>query len=146
MDGTIPRKQLPQVLKAMADLSKEYEFPVANVFHAGDGNLHPLILYDANKEGELEQAEEFGGRILELCIEAGGTITGEHGVGIEKIDQMCVQFSAQELSLFHAVKSAFDEKLILNPGKAVPTLHRCAEFGAMHVHAGEEKFPELDRF
>jgi len=120
--------------------------PVANVFHAGDGNLHPLILYDANHAGELERAEEFGAKILELCIESGGTITGEHGVGIEKIDQMCIQFSAAELSLFHAVKSAFDEKSILNPGKAVPTLHRCAEFGAMHVHAGQEKFPELDRF
>jgi glycolate oxidase len=146
MDGTIPRKQLAAVLSGISRLSEEYGLAVANVFHAGDGNLHPLILYDANKEGELEQAEEFGGKILELCIEVGGTITGEHGVGIEKIDQMCVQFSAQELSLFHAVKSAFDEKLILNPGKAVPTLHRCAEFGAMHVHAGEEKFPELDRF
>jgi glycolate oxidase len=146
MDGTIPRKQLASVLAGISALSREYSLPVANVFHAGDGNLHPLILYDANHPGELEKAEAFGARILELSIEAGGTITGEHGVGLEKIDQMCVQFSNAELELFHGVKSAFDEKTILNPGKAVPTLHRCAEFGAMHVHRGEEKFPELDRF
>jgi glycolate oxidase len=146
MDGTIPRKQLPQVLKAMADLSAEYELPVANVFHAGDGNLHPLILYDANIPGELERTEEFGGRILELCVEVGGTITGEHGVGMEKINQMCVQFNSLELQQFHAVKAAFDPQGLLNPGKAVPTLHRCAEFGAMHVHKGELPFPELERF
>jgi glycolate oxidase len=146
MDGTIPRKQLPKVLKAMADLSAEYELPVANVFHAGDGNLHPLILYDANNPGELERTEEFGGRILELCVEVGGTITGEHGVGMEKINQMCVQFNSLELQQFHAVKAAFDPQRLLNPGKAVPTLHRCAEFGAMHVHKGELPFPELERF
>jgi glycolate oxidase len=146
MDGTIPRKQLPQVLKAMADLSAEYGLPVANVFHAGDGNLHPLILYDANIPGELERTEEFGGRILELCVEVGGTITGEHGVGMEKINQMCVQFNSLELQQFHAVKAAFDPQGLLNPGKAVPTLHRCAEFGAMHVHKGELPFPELERF
>ena len=146
MDGTIPRKQLPQVLKAMADLSAEYGLPVANVFHAGDGNLHPLILYDANIPGELERTEEFGGRILELCVEVGGTITGEHGVGMEKINQMCVQFNSLELQQFHTVKAAFDPKGLLNPGKAVPTLHRCAEFGAMHVHKGELPFPELERF
>ena len=146
MDGTIPRKQLPRVLQAMADLSKEYELPVANVFHAGDGNLHPLILYDANNPGELERTEEFGGKILELCVEVGGTITGEHGVGMEKINQMCVQFNSLELQQFHAVKAAFDPQGLLNPGKAVPTLHRCAEFGAMHVHKGELPFPELDRF
>ena len=146
MDGTIPRKQLPQVLKAMADLSAEYELPVANVFHAGDGNLHPLILYDANIPGELERTEEFGGKILELCVEVGGTITGEHGVGMEKINQMCVQFNSLELQQFHAVKAAFDPQGLLNPGKAVPTLHRCAEFGAMHVHKGELPFPELERF
>jgi glycolate oxidase len=146
MDGTIPRKQLPQVLKAMADLSKEYELPVANVFHAGDGNLHPLILYDANISGELERTEEFGGKILELCVKVGGTITGEHGVGMEKINQMCVQFNSLELQQFHAVKAAFDPDGLLNPGKAVPTLHRCAEFGAMHVHKGELPFPELERF
>ena len=146
MDGTIPRKQLPRVLKAIADLSAEYGLPVANVFHAGDGNLHPLILYDANIPGELERTEAFGGKILELCVEVGGTITGEHGVGMEKINQMCVQFNSLELQQFHAVKAAFDADGLLNPGKAVPTLHRCAEFGAMHVHKGELPFPELERF
>jgi glycolate dehydrogenase FAD-linked subunit len=146
MDGTIPRKSLPHVLKTMADMSEEYNLPVANVFHAGDGNLHPLILYDANKPGELERTEEFGGKILELCVEAGGSITGEHGVGMEKINQMCVQFQSIELTQFHAVKEAFDPKGLLNPGKAVPTLHRCAEFGAMHVHHGELSHPELERF
>ncbi|MEE9336483.1 MAG: FAD-linked oxidase C-terminal domain-containing protein [Methylococcaceae bacterium] len=146
MDGTIPRKSLPHVLQTMSDMSKEFNLAVANVFHAGDGNLHPLILYDASKSGELEKAEEFGGKILELCIEVGGTITGEHGVGMEKLNQMCVQFKANELSQFHAVKAAFDPKGLLNPGKAVPTLHRCAEFGAMHVHHGELSHPELERF
>ncbi len=146
MDGTIPRKHLPQVLKTMAELSEEYNLPVANVFHAGDGNLHPLILYNANIPGELEKTEEFGGKILELCVEVGGSITGEHGVGIEKINQMCVQFGSQELTQFHAIKAAFDNKGLLNPGKAVPTLHRCAEFGAMHVHHGELPHPELERF
>ena len=146
MDGTIPRKQLPRVLQGIADLSEQYSLAVANVFHAGDGNLHPLILYDANKEGELERTEEFGGKILELCVQVGGTITGEHGVGMEKINQMCVQFQSLELSQFHAVKDAFDPLGLLNPGKAVPTLHRCAEFGAMHVHKGELPFPELERF
>ena len=146
MDGTIPRKRVGEVLKRIAELSAEYGLRVANVFHAGDGNLHPLILYDANIPGELERTEEFGGRILELCVEVGGTITGEHGVGIEKINQMCVQFEAGELNQFHAVKRAFDSRGLLNPGKAVPTLQRCAEFGAMHVHRGQEKFPELERF
>ena len=146
MDGTIPRKRLPEVLRRISDLSDEYGLAVANVFHAGDGNLHPLILYDANNPGELEKTEEFGGKILEACVEVGGTITGEHGVGMEKIDQMCVQFAAAELNQFHAIKHAFDEKGLLNPGKAVPTLHRCAEFGAMHVHKGELSFPELERF
>ncbi len=146
MDGTIPRKSLPHVLLAMSEMSKEFNLAVANVFHAGDGNLHPLILYDASKSGELEKAEEFGGKILELCIEVGGTITGEHGVGMEKLNQMCVQFKANELSQFHAVKASFDPKGLLNPGKAVPTLHRCAEFGAMHVHHGELPHPELERF
>jgi glycolate oxidase len=146
MDGTIPRKHLPRVLKSIADLSAEYGLPVANVFHAGDGNLHPLILYDANEPGELERTETFGAKILELCVEAGGTITGEHGVGMEKIDQMCVQFEPLELQQFHAVKAAFDSDALLNPGKAVPTLHRCAELGAMHVHGGELPFPDLERF
>ncbi|WP_455205379.1 FAD-linked oxidase C-terminal domain-containing protein [Kaarinaea lacus] len=146
MDGTIPRKRLPEVLQSIAELSKEYDLPVANVFHAGDGNLHPLILYDANKSGELERTEEFGGKILELCVAVGGTITGEHGVGMEKINQMCVQFKSQELNQFHAIKNAFDKKGLLNPGKAVPTLHRCAEFGAMHIHHGEMPFPDIERF
>ena len=146
MDGTIPRKQLPFVLQRISELSKEYGLAVANVFHAGDGNLHPLILYDANKSGELKRTEEFGGKILELCVEVGGTITGEHGVGIEKINQMCVQFPSQELEQFHRVKAAFDPEGLLNPGKAVPTLHRCAEFGAMHVHHGKLAHPELERF
>jgi len=146
MDGTIPRRKLAEVLAAISRLSEEFSLAVANVFHAGDGNLHPLILYDANEGDELQRAEAFGAKILELCIESGGTITGEHGVGIEKLDQMCIQFTDGELSIFHGIKSAFDEKSILNPGKAVPTLNRCAEFGAMHVRRGQEKFPELDRF
>nr|WP_156782866.1 FAD-linked oxidase C-terminal domain-containing protein [Acidihalobacter yilgarnensis] len=146
MDGTIPRSRLPEVLDGIAALSREYGLRVANVFHAGDGNLHPLILYDANVPGELDRTEEFGGRILELCVAVGGTVTGEHGVGVEKINQMCVQFGSAELTQFHAVKAAFDEAGLLNPGKAVPTLQRCAEFGAMHVHGGALAFPELERF
>lgn len=146
MDGTIPRKHLAQVLSGIEALSKQYGLRCMNVFHAGDGNLHPLILYDANTPGELEKTEEFGGRILEMCIHAGGTITGEHGVGMEKINQMCTQFKSDELETFHGVKAAFDPQNLLNPGKAVPTLHRCAEFGAMHVHRGQEKFPDLPRF
>lgn len=146
MDGTIPRKQLPLVLACIRELSQEYGLRVANVFHAGDGNLHPLILYDASKPGEMKRTEEFGGKILELCVEVGGTITGEHGVGVEKINQMCIQFGDKELTLFHAIKAAWDEDGLLNPGKAVPTLQRCAEFGAMHVHHGAEKFPDLPRF
>jgi len=134
------------VLLQISKWSEEYGLPVANVFHAGDGNLHPLILFDANKTGELERTEEFGQRILSLCVEVGGTITGEHGVGVEKLDTMCVQFESAELSQFHAVKHAFDPRGLLNPGKAVPTLHRCAEFGAMHVHQGKLSHPELERF
>ena len=146
MDGTIPRKHIASVLQSIADLSAEYGLGVVNVFHAGDGNLHPLILYDVAIPGELERAEEFGGKILETCVAVGGTITGEHGVGIEKINQMCVQFNSQELTLFHDLKHAFDSAGLLNPGKAVPTLKRCAEFGAMHVHAGQLPFPDLERF
>ncbi len=146
MDGTIPRKALARVLTAIADLSREYGLRCMNVFHAGDGNLHPLILYDANQPGELERTEEFGSKILKLCIEVGGTITGEHGVGVEKIDSMCVQFQPLELETFHAVKQAFDEHALLNPGKAVPTLRRCVEFGHMHVRAGQEKFPDIPRY
>ena len=146
MDGTIPRKQLAHVLTEIENLSHQFGLRVANVFHAGDGNLHPLILYDANNTGELEKAEDLGGRILELCVAVGGTITGEHGVGMEKINQMCVQFPPEELTRFHEVKAVFDPKGLLNPGKAVPTLARCAEFGAMHVHHGQLKFPHLERF
>lgn len=146
MDGTIPRAQLPHVLKRISEMSDEFGLRVANVFHAGDGNLHPLILFDANQAGELQKAEDFGGRILELCVEAGGTITGEHGVGLEKIRQMCSQFAPPELTRFHEVKAAFDPDTLLNPGKAVPELHRCAEWGAMHVHAGRLPHPELPRF
>jgi glycolate oxidase len=146
MDGTIPRRELPNVLAGMGAMSKEYGLPIMNVFHAGDGNLHPLILYDANVPGEIERVEELGSKILQLCIDAGGTITGEHGVGIEKINQMCVQFKSPELLQFHAVKHAFDEHELLNPGKAVPTLNRCAEFGAMHVHEGKLPFPDIERF
>ncbi|MES9926557.1 MAG: FAD-linked oxidase C-terminal domain-containing protein [Candidatus Thiodiazotropha sp. 6PDIVS] len=146
MDGTIPRNQLGKVLKMIGEMSEKYGLPCANVFHAGDGNLHPLILYDANNHGELEKAEEFGGEILELCVAVGGTITGEHGVGVEKINQMCAQFPDPELETFHAVKAVFDPLGLLNPGKAIPTLARCAEFGAMHVHAGKLRFPDLERF
>ena len=146
MDGTIPRYQIAEVLTRISDLSTEYGLAVVNVFHAGDGNLHPLILYDANNPGELERTEEFGGRILQACVELGGTITGEHGVGMEKINQMCNQFNSAELTQFHAIKQAFDEFGLLNPGKAVPTLQRCAEFGAMHVHHGQLPHPEVERF
>jgi glycolate oxidase len=146
MDGTIPRRHLSRVLNEIGRLSGEYGLRICNVFHAGDGNLHPLILYDANQPGELERTEELGGRILELCVAVGGTITGEHGVGMEKLDQMCVQFNPAELEQFHAVKRAFDPHQLLNPGKAVPTLQRCAELGAMHVHHGQLPHPELERF
>ena len=146
MDGTIPRRALAQVLRGIADLSEEYGLAVANVFHAGDGNMHPLILFDANNPGETERAEALGGKILELCVQVGGTITGEHGVGREKINQMCVQFGSDELLTFQAVKAAFDPQGLLNPGKNIPTLQRCAEFGAMHVHGGHLPFPELERF
>ena len=146
MDGTIPRKHLAQVLNDIHQLSIKYGLRVANVFHAGDGNLHPLILYDSNQAGELTLAEKFGSEILELCVKVGGTITGEHGVGVEKLDQMCVQFTTVELNTFHAIKNAFDENALLNPGKAVPSLHRCAEFGAMHVHNGKLPHADLPRF
>lgn len=146
MDGTIPRKRLPEVLRRIAELEREYGLRCANVFHAGDGNLHPLIMYDANVGDELQKAESFGGEILELCIAVGGTITGEHGVGIEKVNHMCLQFRPAELEAFHRIKHAFDDLGLLNPGKAVPTLRRCAEFGRMHVHTGQERFPELPRF
>ena len=146
IDGTIPRKSLGGVLTEIYRLSEQYGLRVANVFHAGDGNLHPLILYDANLPGELEKTEELGSRILELCIGVGGTITGEHGVGIEKIGEMCVQFNDAERGQFHEVRECFDPKKLLNPGKAIPTLARCAEHNAMHVHHGELPFPDLERF
>jgi glycolate oxidase len=146
MDGTIPRARLPEVLARIRDLATESGLPIANVFHAGDGNLHPLILFDANRPGELELAESVGGRILDLCVAVGGSITGEHGVGREKINQMCTQFGSAEITLFHAVKAAFDPDGLLNPGKNIPTLARCAEFGAMHVHHNQLPHPELPRF
>ncbi len=146
MDGTIPRKELPGVLAGMRELSERYGLRVANVFHAGDGNLHPLILYDANKPGELERAEEFGADILRLCVARGGVLTGEHGVGVEKRDLMPEMFTETDLAQQIRVKCAFDEKQLLNPGKVFPTLHRCAELGRMHVHGGELRFADLPRF
>jgi glycolate oxidase len=146
IDGSIPRSALARVLRRIEELSAQCGLRCANVFHAGDGNLHPLILYDANIPDELEKTERFAADILEMCIEVGGTITGEHGVGIEKINQMCVQFSKEELAQFRDVKAAFDPDALLNPGKGVPTLHRCAEFGAMHVKGGALPHPDLPRF
>src|ERR1700735_4535891 len=146
MDGTIPRAKLPLVLMRMQEMSAKYSLRVANVFHAGDGNLHPLILYDANKPGELERAEEFGADILKLCVEVGGVLTGEHGVGVEKRDLMPAMFSEADLKQQQRLKCAFDENGLLNPGKVFPTLHRCAELGRMHVHGGQLAFPDLPRF
>ena len=146
MDGTIPKKRLAEMLTAIVGMEKKYGLRCMNVFHAGDGNLHPLILYDANTPGELERTEAFGAEILALSVRLGGTITGEHGVGYEKINSMCDQFPGEELRAFHRVKSAWDPGGLLNPGKAVPSLHRCAEFGRMHVHGGELRFPEIERF
>ena len=146
MDGTIPRHQLPKVLSAIRGMSKKYALRVANVFHAGDGNLHPLILYDANKPGELERAEAFGADILKLCVKVGGVLTGEHGVGVEKRDLMGEMFSEDDLKQQQRVKCAFDDKQLLNPGKMFPTLHRCAELGRMHVSGGKLPFPDIPRF
>jgi glycolate oxidase len=146
MDGTIPRAQLPLVLKRMKEMSKKYGLRVANVFHAGDGNLHPLILYDANVPGELEKTEEFGAEILRLCVEVGGVLTGEHGVGVEKRDLMPAMFTEIDLNQQQRVKCAFDAKGLLNPGKVFPQLHRCAELGRLHVHAGRVPFPDIPRF
>lgn len=146
MDGTIPRKYLADVLEQIHLYSEQLELNVANVFHAGDGNLHPLIMYDANIEGQQQRAEELGSRILQLCVKVGGTITGEHGVGVEKLNQMCVQFNRAELDQFMRLKLAFDQDTLFNPGKVIPTLQRCAEFGAMHIHNGEMPFKELPRF
>jgi len=146
MDGTIPRKQLAHVLARIEEMETTFGLRCANVFHAGDGNMHPLILFDANQPGELDRAEAFGAAILALCVEVGGTITGEHGVGVEKIDSMCVQFGAKELDAFFAVKRAFDPGMLLNPNKAIPTLQRCAELGRMRVTGGALPFADLPRF
>jgi len=146
MDGTIPRRRLGEVLLFIGQMEKKYGLRCPNVFHAGDGNLHPLILFDANDADQLRRTELFAGEVLEKCIEVGGTITGEHGVGIEKINQMCVQFSVPEITAFHAVKRAFDPEGLLNPEKNIPTLHRCAEFGRMHVRGGQLPHPDLPRF
>jgi glycolate oxidase len=146
MDGTIPRHRLPEVLARMNVLSKQYGLRVANVFHAGDGNLHPLILYDANVPGELERTEEFGAEILKLCVEVGGVLTGEHGVGVEKRDLMGAMFTEADLDQQQRVKCAFDPDGLLNPGKVFPVLHRCAELGRMHIHQGRVPFPDIPRF
>jgi glycolate oxidase len=146
MDGTIPRGKLPQVLTRIYELGREHGLGVVNVFHAGDGNLHPLILYDADKPGELEAAEAFGADILKLCVAVGGVLTGEHGVGVEKRDLMGEMFDPTDLACQQRVKCAFDPGLLLNPGKVFPTLHRCAELGRMHVHRGKLAFPDLPRF
>ncbi|ARQ00021.1 FAD-linked oxidase C-terminal domain-containing protein [Pseudorhodoplanes sinuspersici] len=146
MDGTIPRAALPLVLSRMREMSEKYGLQVANVFHAGDGNLHPLILYDANVPGELDKAEAFGSDILRLCVEVGGVLTGEHGVGVEKRDLMPEMFSEIDLNQQQRLKCAFDAQGLLNPGKVFPTLHRCAELGRMHVRAGKVAFPDIPRF
>jgi glycolate oxidase len=146
MDGTIPRKHVGRVLEAIGEMETRYALRCMNVFHAGDGNLHPVILFDANEPGSWERADRFGAEILELCVELGGTITGEHGVGMEKLNSMCVQFSPAERAAFFAVKEAFDPGALLNPGKLIPTLVRCAEYGRMHVHGGALPHPDLPRF
>ena len=146
MDGTIPRAKLPILLSHMADLSKKYGLNVANVFHAGDGNLHPLIMYDANEKGELEKAEQFGAEILKKCVAVGGVLTGEHGVGVEKRDLMETMFTQVDLDQQQRVKCVFDPNSLLNPGKVFPTLHRCAELGRVHVRDGRNRFPEIPRF
>ena len=146
MDGTIPRKHVGRALEAIEQMATRYELRCMNVFHAGDGNLHPVILFDANEPGSWQRADRFGAEILELCVSLGGTITGEHGVGLEKLNSMCVQFSPAERAGFFAVKEAFDPQGLLNPGKLIPTLVRCAEYGRMHVHAGALPHPDLPRF
>lgn len=146
MDGTIPRKRLGEVLTAIQQMERKYRLRCANVFHAGDGNLHPLIMFDVNDRDSLQRAEQFGFEILELCVSVGGTVTGEHGVGVEKVHQMCSQFERATLDAFFAVKRAFDPPGLLNPGKAIPTLARCAEYGKVHVHGGALRFPDIPRF
>jgi glycolate oxidase len=146
MDGTVPRRAIGPVLRRIRELGEEFGLGCMNVFHAGDGNLHPLILFDANDLGQWQRAEAFGEAILAACVEHGGTITGEHGVGVEKLGAMCGQFTAEELETFHAVKRAFDPLGLLNPDKGIPTRARCAEFGRMRVHRGQLPFPDLPRF
>ena len=146
VDPTIPRGKLPLVLKRMKEMSEKYGLRCANVFHAGDGNLHPLILYDANKPGELEKTEQFGAEIMKLCVEVGGVLTGEHGVGVEKRDLMPMMFSEIDLNAQQRVKCAFDAKGLLNPGKMFPSLHRCAELGRLHISGGKLPFPDIPRF
>jgi glycolate oxidase len=146
MDSTIPRKRLADILIAIAEMEKKYQLRCSNVFHAGDGNLHPLILFDANDPDQLHRCELFGAEILETSVAMGGTVTGEHGVGIEKLNSMCTQFSVEENAQMQAIKTAFDEKGLLNPGKVIPTLHRCAEYGKMLVRSGKIKHPDLPRF
>jgi glycolate oxidase len=146
MDGTIPRKRLGEILRFIAEMEKKYDLRCPNVFHAGDGNLHPLILFDANVPDQLQRTEAFAAEVLEKCVALGGTITGEHGVGIEKINQMCTQFGAAELAVFRAVKRAFDPQELLNPGKNIPSLHRCAEYGQMHVRSAAVAFADIPRF
>jgi glycolate oxidase len=146
MDSTIPRKRLAEMLRAIQQMELKYDLRCVNVFHAGDGNLHPLILFDAEDAAEMRRCELFGADILETSVRLGGTVTGEHGVGVEKLNSMCVQFSEAELAQFTGVKQAFDPLALLNPGKVIPTLRRCAEYGKMHVHRGALAFPELPRF
>jgi glycolate oxidase len=146
MDSTIPRKRLAEMLRAIESMSRKYALRCVNVFHAGDGNLHPLILFDANDPDEMRRCERFGAEILETSVHLGGTVTGEHGVGVEKLNSMCVQFSPAEREQMLAVKRAFDPRELLNPGKVIPTLQRCAEYGKMHVHRGMLPFPKLPRF
>ena len=146
MDSTIPRKRLAEMLRAIESMEGKYALRCVNVFHAGDGNLHPLILFDANDPDEMRRCELFGAEILEASIALGGTVTGEHGVGVEKLNSMCVQFSQAERTQMLAIKAAFDPAGLLNPGKVIPSLQRCAEYGRMHVHRGVMRFPELPRF
>ncbi len=146
MDGTIPRREIGRVLRRIHEMEGEYGLRCANVFHAGDGNLHPLVLYDANRLGELDKAEAFGAAILRLCVEVGGVLTGEHGVGVEKRDLMDTMFTEVDLNQQQRLKCAFDSEGLLNPGKVFPQLCRCAELGRMHVRGGELRFPNLPRF
>jgi glycolate oxidase len=146
MDGTIPRRKISEVLQRTDELAKKYNLDVANVFHAGDGNLHPLIMFDANVPDELERAEAFGADILTLCVELGGVLTGEHGVGVEKRDLMGTMFTEDDLKQQQRVKCAFDPESLLNPGKVYPKLHRCAELGNVHVHGGQLRHPDIPRF